>query len=252
MACCGATLRTVTNLAGIFTLINFIFFFFLDGFLIACLRFPQSVLYNPSLGFEIFVNGFQGLSHPNVLFVLFIVRIVFRFTWMLTVPLLFVGNRNEKQSYIILWEKMSYIIILSAILFSTYFIAANYECGYLSEISDWLRNLTSRNPKPETGLKAAKFAIFFSLMDASILFLIHYKKREESNFLRWTAELRPYRIPRAKLAQPKDLSLTSSSTASKFPKESTLQSSRTFSNQGAIYENAAYDPTLDENPGKLV
>lgn len=201
--------------------VNFIFFLFLDIFLIVCIEFPS--VFTPSNSSDAFltlVKGFQRLKQVNILWILLVIRLLLRLLWLLSTPTLFIGNRLEKCKYMSPWQVMAVILILYSALTSAYFLVIHYECGFIADIGRYMAILSSQDGKNseylESGREVARFVLFFTLFEGVVLFFlpnviflvcvhlritqIKYSKKETRLLESWTSyELQPFRIPRARM-----------------------------------------------------
>lgn len=234
--CCSDSLYRVTNVAVVYTVVNFIFFLFLDVFLIVVMQFPSVFTTgNSSDAFLLLVRGFQELKSVNVLWILLAIRVILRLLWILATPSLFIGNRLDKRRYMSAWQVMAAALILYAALASAYFLIVHYECGFIADIGRHMAVLSKAGREAsekkidsipttaefsetsrESAREVARFILFLTLFEGVILFFIpnvlflicvhlrstqlKYSKKESRLIESWTSyELQPFRIPRAQL-----------------------------------------------------
>lgn len=190
--------------------------------MILCIEFPSAFPPDKtSKGFKAFLRGFDGVRHLKVLWILLVIRLVIRLLWLISSPILLIGNRLAKSSYFVWWQTFGLIIILLSAVTSAYFLIVHYECGFLGNIRAWSQSISSLTPTEEAGKEAAQFVLFLTLFDGGVIFFlptvmfvscvhmrsvdIQAQKREAKLLESWTAsayEMTPYRIPRAKVINP--------------------------------------------------
>lgn len=168
-------------------------------------------------------------------------RIIIRLSWLISTPILLIGNRNDKSSYFSWWLIIAIVLTFFNVLTVSYFLSVHYEvrifwgttylsnihisfitlqCGFLGDIKQWFTNLTSGHPDDWSGVEAVRFVLFISFFDGGLVFLlptvilisivharkqqIEYNKREHRLLDTWSYELTPFRIPRARINLPND------------------------------------------------
>lgn len=136
----------------------------------------------------------------------------------MTCPILWIGNRQEKTSYIIWWQSLAMSTLVYSAGTAAYFLAVQFQSGFLANIDTWIKDLSSANPAVTTGDQAARFVVFVSFLDAAVIFYIptlifvicvhlrcvQIRKAKDRlttpTIQPWDSfELSPYRIPRPKL-----------------------------------------------------